>query len=345
MSATLVADLLEDLSRRIGTAIAPAWPLPIFRAESSLYPRFIRRMLDTFDPVVRRGGNQELARLLRTPSRVAELCYFLLGVSESGLDVPERLRLATHLTSALRQFRPEDPLCRSGLNRLQECACVISADEIGGGSTAGPSDSRALSAALLLLVEFLHVGIPQYGREVHGPYTLRDDTYVMVRSHVDLRMAEIWSATGQLDYDDIHVVELCRGNSDHIRFDLTNHSAALPSSTWSQGSLVYGVVNGSWSEIAHAEALLESILAVMDDLRDETRLYGDDDWLVRHLEARHWCLRSCAQHAGVDWRPTSDDYELGYAQSASPNRDWGTQSNDDRYRYLLAQFGLVAVGG
>jgi hypothetical protein len=307
----LVVGLLEDLAARIASSVPPSWPVPIFEAEASLYPFFIRRLLTGFDAVAHRDGTEHVADLLRTPGRAAEFAYLLLGVRESNLDVSERRRLAAYLAYALRDLRPDDPLCRHGKNRLLPADRIRKA--VSGSNEVGPrdlGDVRRLRAALLSLAEFLHVGIPQYGREVHGPYELSGLGHAIVWSHLDLRMEAVWASSAQLAVDEVHVIEVYESGADCVRFDLTNHVVVLPRRAEPRFARVYGVNSGACSPIHDVEALLADVLTAIDRLEQAAKTFTRADWLRRHLEARHWCIRSCAQRARLPWRPTHSEYAV-----------------------------------
>src|ERR1039457_6613113 len=94
-SDELASDLVFALSSRITANPAPTWPLPIFEAEADLYHYFLRDMLSALDGMKATGAtDQDVAASLRTPSRIVELSYFLLGASQSGLEINDRRRLA-----------------------------------------------------------------------------------------------------------------------------------------------------------------------------------------------------------------------------------------------------------
>lgn len=342
----LAVALIEDLSLRMSTATAPSWPIPIFEAERSLYPRFLRRMLTAFDAVASQSGTHSVAAHLRTPTRVAELCYLLIGVSESDLIAAERLRLATHLSTSLSHLRPRDPLCRSGHNLLNNVAPIWDYEAEFGARAPIPAfmwaEPKTVNAALLMLAEFLNVGIPQYGREIHGPYPLTNGTYVLVRAHIDLRLPEVWPDTADFPWDEVHVVERRTGSGASIRFDLTNHSIGAPLSLPPVETRIVGVRGGDRIAVEDSRALLRSTLLVLDRLRRTTRSFGAEMWLRKHLEVRHRCLRSLWTAAGLDWRPTVKEYGELENSRGSRSSELPSLPESKLARGLLNECGLVA---
>jgi hypothetical protein len=84
-------------------------------------------------------------------------------------------------------------LCQNGANLLleeHELAALVAAQE----PTVQPEERVGLAhlrGTLLSLAEIIHIGIPQYGREVHGPYPVGRDQFMIVRDYYDLIMPEV----------------------------------------------------------------------------------------------------------------------------------------------------------
>lgn len=312
MHSSLVS-LFKGLAERITSSQHPKWPITIFEAESYLYRHFMRKLLVILDTLIEQGKSWcSIATLFRTPSRVTEFCYLFLGVRFSDLDSAERLRLASHLIHVLSCLRPEDTFCEQGTNRLvdkNKIDSVVSDQSVLKTSRKRGVLSR-LVAALFSMSEFVHVGIPQYGREVHGPYKVDSEHFVLIRSYFDLRLVKIWPFLESFLFDEIEIVQTYAGTPNLVRFDLTNH---MTSSVALHERLKKAVVRvksqGRVELVSDWDHLLEGILNTTDEYFRLCKGFKRSDWLCKHLEARHLYLKPHADMASLSWKPTPQEYE------------------------------------
>jgi hypothetical protein len=312
----LLRQLVDDLARRIAATTPPSWPLPIFEAESYCYRHYLEWLLSVLDGAAARTTRMGFAELFRTPTRPAELSYMLLGLNESGLALGERQRLARYLVDAMTELRPADPLCRRGANDIH--ASSLAAKALSGPSmlvsATEHSAMRRLNAALLLLSEFVHVGIPQYGREVHGPYRTDADNHTVVRSHFDMQVPEVWADAVAFNFDEVHVLETFHRSAHEPRFDLMNNPISEVPETTRVAFGIRAYAGDAPCDVSSVEALLGEVINAARRLREVTSRFTRADWLRRHLETRHWYLKQHADLAEVSWRPS----ELEYAHLRDP---------------------------
>jgi len=311
-SDQLASDLVFALASRITAHPAPTWPLPIFEAEADLYPHFLHDMLSALDGMKETGAaDQEIAACLRTPSRIVELSYFLLGASQSGLEIGDRRRLAGTLAAALARARPIDPLCERGASPLlnhAEVAELADAHE----SSARPDREMSLTqlrGALLSLAEILHVGIPQYGREVHGPYALSTSLFMIVRDYFDFRMPEVWPSTAKFSADRIRISEIYSGAPTIVHFDISNHiTAQVRLQELLRSQAIHVLAADGTERTESADTLADTVLAEHTQLLNTTAEYSRDEWLRQHRRARYHYLAPLLQQSGRPIRkpPQSD---------------------------------------
>jgi hypothetical protein len=291
-SEELASRLVLALVSRIVANPAPSWPLPIFEAEADLYPCFLHDLIDAFDAMRNVGGtDHDIASCLQSPSRIVELCYFLLGASRSGLKIEARRSLAVTLATALACTRPVDPLCRHGANLILGGTEAV---DLGTLQVSVPQPGRALAqlrAALLSLAELLHVGIPQYGREIHGPYQLNPSSFMIVRDYFDFQMPEVWPPTADFPVNRIRLVEVYGGTPEVVRFDISNHMTAQTRFQDLVASYTVQVQAGAgpWST-ADADTLTGTVLALHDEVLSSAVRYSQSDWRRQHHRARYHYL-------------------------------------------------------
>lgn len=260
--------------------------------ESYLYARFPQAMLAAFDALETTAATLEERRSrLRAPARVAELCYFLLGLPYSLLSRDERRRLVCHLLAALETFRPGDPFCESGRNRLwgdDEVLALVSVASPALG--VHERCARHLRAALYALAEFVHIGIPQYGHEVHGPYLCSRRRCLLVRSYYDLTSNDISPPFARSAVPTLHLVTQYDCPPEALRFDLTNH---LDFSAEPAGERFVALASGdrATAAIGDIASHLSYVARIVCDYVQTAKSLSRRDWLLLHLRARHGVLR------------------------------------------------------
>jgi hypothetical protein len=345
LSSSLVS-LFKGLAERITSAPQPNWPLPIFEAESYLYSHFIRQLLVILDALLEQGTSwHKIAALFRTPSRVVELCYLLLGIRFSGLGDVERMRLANHLVQALHCLRPYDTFCEQHTNRLlgeDDVHSLVLGQVVFTTSRERRALSR-LSAMLFSMSEFVHIGIPQYGREIHGPYNIDSEHFVIVRSHFDLRLVELWPFLKSFPFDEVEIIETYRGRPDLVRFDLTNHMTSLiPLHNHLEKAAVHAKSSAGVELVSNWERLLEVILSTADECFRFSESFKRNDWLRKHLEARHLYLKSHANLASLPWEPTPQEYaHLEDSPLYFELQDLLSSSFDNVFSQMCSDFNIV----
>ena len=304
------AALLRGLARRIAQAGPPSWPVPIFEAESYLYRFFVRRLFAllraAFDRKMSAG---EVGSLVGTPTVVAELGYLLFGADHSDLTLSERSELAVILAGLIRALRPTDPFCELGQNRhivVEEF--LPQQPELRAVST--DRDRRGLNhltTSLFALVELLQVGVPQYSREISGPWPSDSGHFMLVRDYFGLRPVDVWPFADGFPYDRIRIAEIFSGAPEEVHFDLTNHLSFLkpPGPALHQAS-VYGY-SGRWEPIADWFALVEVVTENVVLGTRFTSSFSRVDWLRKHLEMRYLTLSPLAKHLDFPWVPEAPE--------------------------------------
>lgn len=339
--------LLRSLAERITSSTHPVWPIPIFEAESYLYKYFLRRLLTVIDSLLNRPiAWPDIAALFYMPSRVVEFCYLFLGLRFSGLGPSERIRLAAHLIKVLSCLRPYDTFCEDGVNRLADQDHVASLTR--EQRVLKSSDERRLvsriSAALFSMCEFIHVGIPQYGRELHGPYVVEPGRFTLFRLHYDLRLSELWLPLEQFPFDEIEIVETYRGTPNMAQLDLTNHltlSAGLHARF--EKVVIRGRWNGTVRAIENWEWLLKVIVGTLDTCLKSAGSFTRVDWLRKHLEARCLYLKPHCELISHSHRPTHEEYNhLKDLPLSSGIEKTLAGTFDEVFTLMCSDFGMAA---
>ncbi len=300
----LATDLLSDLARRAVGHPGPTWPVPIFEAEADLYPRFLRHMLDAFGTIAAVARRIDGDPLDRPPSRVIEFAYFLFGARHSGMPVPDRRRLVERLAQEVAILRPADPFCQRGGNvllREAEVICLLDWQH-PVLDHAEEREHAKTKAALLALVEFENLGVPQYGREIHGPYPVGSDGFALIRDHFGLNAPDLWPDTAGLSFDRVRVVETYVGQPAGLRFDISNH---LYSEEPLSGRLVATAIqvvapDGTIADVATHEIFAETT-TLLARLRRSCQEFQPEDWFRLHHRSRYRSLRSHVMASGGVW--------------------------------------------
>lgn len=294
----LASALIRALAFRIVDNPAPTWPLPIFEAEADLYPDFLCALLAACDALQASGATEnDLARRFRTPTRIVELSYFLLGARHSGLDLAARRRLAVHLATALSCARPADPLCQTGANRLlaQPDVARLASAQRPAVTPAKRLLMARLRAALLSLAEIIHVGIPQYGREVHGPYPVAQDQFMIVHEFLDFSLPEVWPATGTFPIESVRIAETYHGPHALVTFDISNHmTTPIPLRDRLAGTAIEirpKGAKGGGIQAAGGGELLAEVLALHSRLASDSQGFSRSEWLRQHRRSRYHYLK------------------------------------------------------
>lgn len=305
-----INEFIERLAARIAGAGAPTWPVPIFEAEAYLFRHFLENLLAAIDAMRRQGaGYGEIAQRLKTPSRIAELGYLLIGARYASLQTAERQRLACHLVSCLAAIRPHDPFC----DELGNCPLVyrITKDEsiAAVGVLNDHEATSRLSGALLTLCEVLHIGVPQYGREIMGPYRIKNGRAFVVKRHFDLINTSLWRCTQSFPWRAIEVADVYASPGPTLQFDLTNHVAPGDERPPRRIGAVVTVerVDGDVTELGIEEAF-ETTQGLLSAALEECSDYREQDWLRAHVAARYDVILPLFAAAGIAKPEIDDDY-------------------------------------
>lgn len=305
-----LAGFFRALSDRIARSTHPTWPLPIFEAESFLYCRFLPRLLAAFDGLVYKGYTpRRIADLLLTPTRITELGYLLLGVRYSALRSDERRRLASHLVRILFAARPEDPLCCEGTNRPASATWEVSEWPASLWDPVDRTTTARLSSTMLALAELDHVGVPQYGRELQGPYQIDHGHFVLVKYHSEMGQ-RIWPFMEGFPDEPIWIIERYEGPETLVALDLTNHlMVSEPLAPRLRGAAV--VTRGASSAVTSVDPrhLLSEVKERLQQGIARTSEYKREDWLLKHLQARHTVLTPLESAAGMSVGPSDAEVE------------------------------------
>jgi len=344
-SEELASDLVFALATRIAVNPAPTWPVPIFEAEAELYPDFIRNLLSALDGMKQAGADdREIAKYLESPTRIVELSYFLLGATQSGLEISDRRRLAGTLATTLAFARPIDTFCERGVNLLLDHAEVDSlAGAIADSARTNQIPSLArLRGALLSLMEILHVGIPQYGREVHGPYAVSPDLFMIVRDYFDFQMPEVLPSTADFPVKRIRISEVYSGTPAMVQFDISNHlTTRVRLQELLERFAIHVVETNGTGHRESVDILAETVLAELTRLLNITAEYTRWEWFRQHRRARYHYLTPLLQQSGRHLRKT---YESSLSSPQPGIHREVEQWNDipalELYERLCAELGL-----
>jgi hypothetical protein len=342
-----LTQLLRPLAERISSSAHPSWPVPIFEAESYLYRYFLHRLLRVLDSLLDQSISwPDIAALFCRPSRIVEYCYLFLGFRFSDLDIPERIRLASHLIEVLSILRPDDTFCAGGTNRLidQEQVDLLALEQRVLERQEQRRLVSCISAALFSICELIHVGIPQYGREGHGPYRTEPGRFMLIRSHYDLRLSELWPPLDKFPFDEIEIAETYKGTSNMVRFDLTNHlNASAEIQDGLEKVVIRGRFNGAVSVVENWQWLLKTILDTLEECLKSCHSFTRLDWLRKHLEARSIYLKPHCALILQSYRPAQQEYDhLNDPPPYFAIEKTLSSPFDEVFALLCSNFGIVA---
>lgn len=227
--ALTIATTLQAVGQDTGAAV---WPSPIFHpVEGDLYTaQYLMPILyqDLLKLEKKGFSGDKMARLLKAPSRIAQLAWLIASIGVADLTKKEKIDLTYRIVRLIAVFR-QDPFCWDGRNILwskeevKGCLNKVKWTEVNKTSKqdAYRETINRLNGLAWLFCELLYSYIHGVGHEFHGPYLLQNEQILIVREYYDFK-PNFWSFTSKLPFNKVTVFGIY-GKVD-ISFDFFNRS-------------------------------------------------------------------------------------------------------------------------
>lgn len=292
------------------------WPAPMANLIEAVYypakyyPRFFLELTKKLES--KGCSDEEIAKLLKYPSKVAENLWLLQGKGLSQISKEELTEYAIKTLKYIGLLRQGDLFCRDGKNIIWSDTTVKSQSDkirlLDVEEFELKETVSRLRASLWLYTELLYFAIHAVGHEFHGPYELKNDKILIVREYFDLRIPEIWLYSSKLLFNHIKIFETYDKKLD-MKFDIFNRtrsSIAVPDYLKEVCLIVDGKQIEDKKEI---EKALMNIQNVMNSgIREITKL-DKKKVIEKFAEASFWIAKSLADELNMDWHPPKELYE------------------------------------
>lgn len=301
--STLARHIIKD------GAQAPNWPYPIFEGDWYLYHSFTKELYRTINKLKSKGKTtSEIAKLFKAPSRIAQFLYSLFGFQYSGLYTKQRINLIEDLLKYISYYR-KDPFCRDGKNIIlseEEVQNILQKYEMV--DLKKEKEDRELrqiigkiNAILWLYVELINVEKHPCGHEFHGPYSLGNNNFLIVREYYDLAPAEIWPFTSQLPFNKIVTLEVYEDVI--IKFDFFNHTESKGSLPLGLKKFLVGIntYENSIQDLSGLEDLYKTCKETISKAEIFIRKFNKKEWREKLIEVHYYYLKPHKQVLGEDW--------------------------------------------
>jgi hypothetical protein len=290
----------------------PPWPIAF--AERDLYAKefFPKELYETVKELVEKELNdEEIARLFKNPSRLAHFLYPLVVFPIENLKPEETAWVIEKIIDYISVFRKGDIFCRDGRNIIwSESEVKDRLNEFKLVDIKEQKNKRAvgrLDTLLFSLEEMIHMGIPAYAHEYHGPYFL-NGKLIIVKEHYDLKPVEIWPFIHEFPFSNITTVEIFKGGK--VRFDFFDHietSFSLPEEIEAYGIIIDG---NKISDLSVIDDLSRQCLEMINKCNELIKEFNKKDWLRKGMELYSYYLKPAKEVLGKDWRPPSSAFSL-----------------------------------
>lgn len=308
-----VGRLLAQQGKEAGFTV---WPSPMFSpVEGELYaaPYLMPLLYEDILELRKKGYTiEEIARLFKAPSRIAQLVWPLHTLKLIGMPRKDRIDLVLKIIELISVYR-EEPFCENGRNLIWSQRRI---NEITGESQwirlVEVTDARqfrrtlsTLNGMLWLLCELLYFDFHGAGHEFHGPYYLNDNQMLIVREFYDLK-PDIWPFMAQLEFARITTYSIYSKNE--VVYDFFNRTRSPLQLSDHLVHFIIDVDGRVVNELSQIESCLYATRDALERGSDYIGKLSRKELLEKFAEAYFFIIKPLQEELGKNWRPPNRLY-------------------------------------
>ncbi len=307
-----VAKTLSEVGVATGAGFN-VWPMPIFHPiEGEIYtaPYFIPRLYKALISLQKRGyNNQEIARFLKNPSRIAQIVWLFSASDLVPLKKEEKADLAFRLVKLISTYR-KDPFCKKKTNIIWQSE-EVEENLKKAIKIKCTKDSKKLLGKLnglaWLLCELLYFDFHGVGHEIHGPYQLDGSNRILVvREYYDMR-PEHWKFASQLSFNKILTLEIYNGAK--IEFDFFNRTRWVePISQYLQEFSIL-VDDQSVKKLNKLMFIVNELKKILTIGANKVTKMNKKELIKKFAESYFFIIKPLIEDLGEIWMPPKSLYQ------------------------------------
>lgn len=288
----------------------PIWPIPLEENLWYLGRCFLPELYRTIKKVETKGISEEkIAHLFKGTFIISHFLELAEVMKFCELKKEEKLYLVKKLINYLKYYRKKNIIfCENGRNILwgqEEVNKILDNLRLIDVNEYTKKNLQEINGRLWLFSENLHGIFHCCGYELHGPYQINKDEFLLVRDHFGLKPVEIWPSTAKLGFDRIVSYEIYK-NVD-FKIDFLGHpisSVSLTDYLQRFQMLIDGkpLINPS-QLILNCDLVLEEMSAIFASLTKK-------EWEKKFIELHFYYLKPCKDLLEESWRPSPKIFEF-----------------------------------
>lgn len=313
--SSTVANCLAEVGKEAGYTV---WPAPFFNpfeAEMYLASYFYERLDEDLHELEKKLKIEDIAKLFKNPSRIAQMIWPLPFISTSKLNKEERASLVHKIIDLISCFR-KDPFCEDGKNIIwpkHKIDKTLKEIKIINLETVKEADDYRkeigkLCGSLFMYTELLYFACHAVGHEFHGPYEIEGGNQLIIREFYDLKET-FWPFTSKFPFDEVLIFAIYP-KEINVKFDFFNRvRSSEPLSPLLRQFSIKVRCRDKTEEMNQLDQILKLNEKLMEVQREGIGLISRLDrksLMKEYAKMYFFILKPSRELLGKDWEPPKE---------------------------------------